>query len=166
MKTSESGQSRAKQNPSAGPRPERLQPAKNALFQSLFAESILLSIAGQMASLPGIHERPELRSVREEDMRRGHHRLTAQGCLERIGGEDWHETVVSQLVGSLYNARRHDRIQRGNLMELKRKIPADARTAVENWIQWLDYSENTLQEAMVHSRELIGSLQWNRFAPR
>ncbi len=141
-----------------------MEAVKKALEQSLFAESILLTISGQIASIPEMKDRPGLASISEEKVQTGSLRLTAQGCLERMVGQDWHETVLSQLVQSMYEARRRDRLKRGYLMELKRNAPEDARPAVENWIQWVDYAELTLQEAMVHARELIGGRQWDYFA--
>lgn len=155
-----------KQGEESRPRPERMEAVKKALEQSLFAESILLTISGQIASIPEMKGRPGLASVSGGEAQTGSLRLTAQGCLERMNGQDWHETVLAQLVHSMYEARRRDRLKRGYLMELKRNAPEDARPAVENWIQWVDYAELTLQEAMVHARELIGSRQWDHFAPQ
>ncbi|SMO77527.1 hypothetical protein [Melghirimyces algeriensis] len=157
---------RLKPSSSSSIKPEWIHKAKASLAQSLFAESIMFSISKQISSLPGITHLHRLQSIHEVNRETGTHRLTAKGCLERISSGDWHESNLNHLVQSMYEARRHDRIQRGQLMELKRSVPVDARTAVENWIHWLDYSENTLQKAMVSTQELIGKQYWNRFIPR
>lgn len=155
-----------KERRETAPRPERIEAVKNALEKSLFAESILLTITAQIASIPEMEGLPGLLSVSGEKVQTGSLRLAARGCLERMAGQDWHESLQAQLVHSLYEARRRDRLKRGYLMELKRNAPEDARPAVENWIHWVDYAERTLQDTMIHARDLIGSRQWNRCAPR
>jgi len=151
---------------SSGPQPHQLHQAQDVLFKSLFAESILHTIAGQMERISTINQLPALKSVFEEDLQTGNHSLIAQGCLQRLGCHDWHGTILSQLVDRLYQARRHHRIKRGYLLELKRTAPTDARPAVENWIHWVDYAETLLQEAMIYTQELIGTQAWNRYAPK
>ncbi|OYD06946.1 hypothetical protein [Paludifilum halophilum] len=147
-----------------GPRPSCLSPAQRALNFSLRGEAMVLSISSQMSSTGNPRKLEGLLDLQRENVHTSHHRLTAWGSLQRISLQDWHEAVLSDLVVSLYRARHHDRIRRGGLMAMKRSASPPVKPAVENLIAWLDFTQRSLQETMVYSKELVGIRRWNQLS--
>ncbi|MFC4077629.1 hypothetical protein [Salinithrix halophila] len=148
------------------PDPDRINDVQKSMTCSLYAESMVSSIGAQLTMLPDIQDLAGMVEAQGECPCTCYYRLIAKGCLERLAAQDWHETVLSSYVRSLYLARHHDRLKRGHMMEAKRAAPATAKSALENWIQWLDNAEGYLQEAMVHSQKMIGSRSWARLSSK
>ncbi|SDW78144.1 hypothetical protein SAMN05444487_10682 [Marininema mesophilum] len=146
----------------AGPALDRIETIQKTMGKSIHAESMICSISAQLATLPNTRELSGIADVLKENPITCNNRLTAQGCIERLVTQDWHETVIIICIKSLYTARDHDRIRRGYMLETQRVAPPAIKATVENWIQWLDNAEGYLQETMVQTQQLIGYRRWHQ----
>lgn len=145
--------------------PVRLQEARRAVEHTLYADAILFTLSEQWEQIPGIGGKPGLSSFRRDHGRAANQHTIARGCLERMIGGDWHESILHMLVVHMYEGRRYDCRKRGSLLEARRSVSREWQVVLENGIGWLDYSDEAWRDAMVLSQEAVGSKRWSLLAP-
>ena len=85
-----------------------LKAAQQEIQKSISIEEIIASIHGQLLILPGLRDLQTLKEIKEYNQAASYYGLPAAGCLQRMASGDWHETLLSLLVTSLYQARNQD----------------------------------------------------------
>jgi hypothetical protein len=143
--------------------PHKIGMAQYWLAASLHGEEAMLTLSAQISRLPATRTLARQAELQEQTLRSTGCRMTAFGCLKRMAQGDWHESVIATLVSSMYQGREHDRIKRGYLLEMKRSAKGEVRTAVENMLDWVDYTETHLTKSMVEAQQSIGIREWNRW---
>ncbi|GGE26523.1 hypothetical protein GCM10011571_30920 [Marinithermofilum abyssi] len=144
--------------------PHKIGMAQYWLAASLRGEEALLTLSAQLSRLPATRALARQAELQEQNLRSTGCRMTAFGCLKRMAQGDWHESVIATLASSMVQGRKHDRIKRGYLLEMKRSAKGEVRTAVENMLDWVDYTETHLTKSMVETQQSIGIREWNRWA--
>ncbi|QKG83402.1 hypothetical protein GXN76_02215 [Kroppenstedtia pulmonis] len=136
--------------------------AKQTLGQSIAAEAVYLSVCSQLSAI-FYNDLTGFDNLQRENTQAAHCRLTAYGDMERLFQQDWHHTVLSSVIHSMYQARHCDRLKKGFLLEMKRDARSSLFPATENLLNWLDFSQKALQDAMIYTREWIGPQNWDTF---
>ncbi|MDR6225789.1 hypothetical protein [Desmospora profundinema] len=145
--------------------PLRLREARQALEHTLVADAILFTLDEQWAQIDGIGDLPGLSSFRRNHERAATLHTAARGCLERMAGGDWHESIIRMLIIRMYEGRHYDSLKRGNLLEACRSVSREWQVVLENGVRWLQFSDEAWRDAMVLSQEAVGGKRWSVLAP-
>jgi hypothetical protein len=150
--------------PSSSCQPLRLREARQALKQTLYADAILFTLSQQWSAISEIDNPPGLTEFCRHHEQASNHHLTAKGCLERMAGGDWHESIIRMLVTHMYKGRHFGLLRYANLLETRRSVSQPWQMIIENGIGWLRYSDAARQDALVLSQKTVGEKRWSLLA--
>lgn len=88
-----------------------IKAAQKELQRSISIEEIVSSIYGQLLLSPELGGLYQLKEMKEYNQAASYYRISAAGCLQRMACGDWHETLLSLLVTSLYQAKNQDHLR-------------------------------------------------------
>lgn len=146
-------------------RPLYLKAAQQEIQKSISIEEIIASIHGQLLILPGLRDLQTLKEIKEYNQAASYYRISAAGCLQRMASGDWHETLLSLLVTSLYQARNQDHPRWRTTQHICQEVPKGLRSCIDNFLRWLTLAEEHLKQTMILSQQLIGNKSWLQFIP-
>lgn len=142
-----------------------IKAAQKELQRSISIEEIVSSIYGQLLLSPELGGLYQLKEMKEYNQAASYYRISAAGCLQRMASGDWHETLLSLLVTSLYQARNQDHPRWRTTQHIWQEVPKGLRSCIDNFLRWLTLAEEHLKQTMILSQQLIGNKSWLQFIP-
>lgn len=146
-------------------RPLYLKAAQQEIQKSISIEEIIASIHGQLLILPGLRDLQTLKEIKEYNQAASYYRISAAGCLQRMACGDWHETLLSLLVTSLYQAKNQDHLRWKKIQSIWLEAPKGFQSCIDNFLCWLTVTQEHVKQTMILSQQLIGTKTWLQFMP-
>ncbi len=142
-----------------------IKAAQKELQRSISIEEIVSSIYGQLLLSPELGGLYQLKEMKEYNQAASYYRISAAGCLQRMACGDWHETLLSLLVTSLYQAKNQDHLRWKKIQSIWLEAPKGFQSCIDNFLCWLTVTQEHVKQTMILSQQLIGTKTWLQFMP-
>lgn len=136
------------------------EPVATAINRSLYGELMVCSMSTQLFYIQATANLKGNEQMHTHLVPASYHRVTASGSALRLMNGETDQSVIQTLVGCLKNAEQRDKQVREGLMTMLDDAPDSYQSFIEKIIQWQDYAEIHLQNAIDEAKQVTEGDLW------